>query len=349
MIPFIKSIGSLIPLFFTQSEGTFWMPPASSETAGKVDFVFYFVFWISAFFFALIVGLMVLFLFLYREKKGVEAQKTAHHNTPLELTWTIIPSILVVIIFWLGFKTFMDITTPPQNAQEIRVTAQQWKWFFTYPNGYVAEDLHVPVDKPILLTMSSVDVIHSFFVPAFRTKMDVVPGRYTKVWFKATETGEFVILCAEYCGTSHSDMVSQVVVHEPGGYEKWLADASNWMKDLPPVEIGKTLVIGDKDGRNSKGCKQCHSVDGTAHTGPTLKGIFGHEVKLRDGSSVLVDDGYIRESLENPQAKVVAGFDPVMPTYKGRLKDDEINAIIDYIKSLSGIEPTKSEESPSTP
>lgn len=331
------------PLFFTQSDGSFWMPPAGSEVAPQVDAVFYFIFWISAFFFALIVGLMITFLFLYRERKGVEPGKTAHHNTALELTWTIIPSILVVIIFYFGFRTFMDITTPPLNAYEIQVTGQKWNWEFQYPNGHVNGELHVPYDRPVRLVMTSRDVIHSLFIPAFRIKMDVVPGRYSKLWFRATKIGEFNALCAEYCGTGHSDMLTHVVVHEPGEFEKWLTEASDWMKDVPPAEAGKILVMGDAQGRGGRGCKQCHSVDGRSGTGPTLKGIFGHEVVMKSGEKITVDEDYIRESILDPQAKVVAGYDPVMPTYKGRIKEEEIKAIFEYIKTL------KDEGSPGNP
>jgi cytochrome c oxidase subunit 2 len=183
------------------------------------------------------------------------------------------------------------------------------------------------VDTAVRLVLSSEDVIHSFFVPSFRVKMDAVPGRYTKSWFRATRPGEYDVFCAEYCGTSHSDMRTAVVVHPPGEFEKWLEGASNLLATLPPAEAGARLYT-------TRGCAQCHSVDGRSGTGPTLQGLFGHPVPLQGGGSVTADENYLRESLLAPESKVVAGYQPVMPTYKGRLKDGEITAIIEYLKTL---------------
>ena len=313
-------------------EGSFWMPPQGSTAAFEVDRVFYFIFWTSAFFFVLIVGLMVFFVIRYRRREGVEPGQTAHHNLALELTWSGIPLILVFVMFYMGMKAMINIETPPSRAYEILVTAQRWSWLFTYPNGYVDKDLHVPLDVPVRLTMRSEDVIHSFYVPSFRLKKDIVPGKYTKTWFCATKPGRHVVFCAEYCGTQHSDMLADVVVHPAGEFEKWLADASNFADKLPPAEAGKRLY-------EIRGCKQCHSIDGKAGIGPSFKGAFGKEHALTGGARALVDENYIRESIMEPQAKVTAGYDPVMPTYKGRLKDAEITVIIEYIKTLA--EPAK--------
>lgn len=307
---------------------TFWMPVQGSAEAGQVDSVFYLILWIALFFFALIVGLMILFIFRYRRRPGHDAEPSPTHNHALELAWTLIPSALVVVIFVFGFRKFLDMSTPPANAYEILVTGQKWKWLFTYPSGYVDENLHVPVDTPIQLVITSEDVIHSLFVPDFRVKKDAVPGRYTKTWFRATLPGEHDLFCAEYCGTSHSDMLAKVVVHAPGEFEKWLADVSDFLDRMPPADAGAKLF-------GSRGCRQCHSVDGAAGIGPTLKGVFGHAQLLRDGSTVTVDENYVRESILEPQAKIAAGYEPVMPTYKGRLSDREITAIIEYIKSLT--------------
>lgn len=312
------------------TENGVMLPPQASSVAPAVDSLFQFIFWVSAFFFLLIVGLMLAFVIRFRKRPG--HQKAAHpptHNTLLEVTWSAIPLILVMIMGVWGFKVFLDINTPPANAYEVQVTGQKWKWLFTYPNGYVDEVLHVPVDQPVRLVMTSEDVIHSFFVPAFRIKRDVVPGRYTKLWFRATKTGKFQVFCAEYCGTSHSDMLTFVEVHEPGGFERWLEAASNLLNTLPPAEAGRRLY-------QSRGCSQCHSVDGGGGIGPTFQKLFGHEVVLKGGSRTTVDENYIRESILEPMAKIVAGFEPVMPTYKGRLKDQEITALVAYIKSLSG-------------
>lgn len=312
------------------SDGSFWMPPQASTTAAEVDRIFYWVFYISLFFFTLIVVLMVIFAFRFRRKSS---QPVAHadapmHNTPLELTWTIIPTIIVFLIFYAGFRGFLTLSVTPANAYEIQVTAQRWKWLFTYPNGYVEENLHVPVDRPVSLVMTSEDVIHSFYVPDFRIKRDVVPGRYSKAWFQAKAPGEHQAFCAEYCGTNHSMMLARVIVHEPGGFERWLEDAANLLAKLPPAEAGALLY-------KQRGCAQCHSVDGKAGIGPTFQGLFGHRQALKSGETIVVDEDYVRESIMDPQAKIAAGFDPVMPTYRGRLKDEEITAIIAYMKTLS--------------
>lgn len=305
------------------------LPPQASSVAPAVDSLFKFIFWVSAFFFVLIVALMLVFVIRFRKRPGYTKPPHAPtHNTALELTWSGIPLILVIVMGVWGFKVFLDINTPPANAYEIQVTGQKWKWLFTYPNGYVDEVLHVPQDEPVRLVMTSEDVIHSLFVPAFRIKRDVVPGRYTKIWFRATKAGRFQVFCAEYCGTGHSDMLTYVEVHEPGGFERWLEAASNLLNTLPPAEAGRKLY-------QSRGCSQCHSVDGAGGIGPTFKGLFGHEVVLKGGTKAVADENYIRESVLEPMAKIVAGFEPVMPTYKGRLKDQEITAIVEYIKSLS--------------
>ena len=323
----IAPLSMVAPL--AQEMGSFWMPPQSSTVAPAVDGVFDFIFWISVVFFVGIVGVMVLFLFRYRRRPGHEAVKTSTHNTALELTWSIIPLILVAVIFFVGFRVFLDMQTPPANAYEIQVNAQKWSWTFTYPNGYIDENLHVPLDRPVKLVMQSEDVIHSFYVPAFRVKMDVVPGRYTRTWFRATEAGEYVIFCTEYCGTGHSDMLASVVVHESGDFDTWLEQASNFLETLPPDQAGEKLFT-------ARGCPQCHSIDGSAGIGPTIQGLFGSTHALADGSMVTVEENYVRESILDPQAQVSAGFEPVMPTYQGRLKDEEITAVIAYMKTLSG-------------
>ncbi len=307
--------------------GSFWFPAQASENAPAVDFLFNFILYISAFFFALVITLMVVFVVRYRRRAGVEAQKTATHNTKLELAWSIIPGILLMTMFVMGAKAYVEMRNPPDDALEIQVTGQKWAWSFTYPNGHVDPELHVPVGQPVRLVLTSEDVIHSLFIPAFRIKMDAVPGRYTKEWFKATETGSFQIFCAEYCGTKHSDMLSQVVVHPAGEYEKWLADSSNLLAKLTPVEAGKKLY-------ETYGCKACHTLDGTPGIGPSWKGLYGRHETFTDGTNAVAEENYIRESIVDPQAKIVAGFGPVMPTFKGKLKDAEITAIIEYIKSL---------------
>lgn len=314
----------------SQQQGSFWMPPQASTTASDVDFVFYFVYWIAVFFFLLIVGLMTAFIFLYRKREGHQVEPSKHHNTTLEITWTVIPLILVIIIFIYGFKTYMDISEIPANTIDIRVTGQKWDWFFQYPNGHLDNQLHLPVDTPIKLTITSEDVTHSLFIPAFRLKMDAVPGRYTYAWVRATEVETYPIYCAEYCGTKHSDMVTEVIVHEPGGYEKWLEDASNLLKRMTPVEAGQYLV--------KRRCSQCHSIDGTIIEAPSFLGIYGKQETMKDGSTITAEDNYIRESILEPAAKIVRGFENIMPTFQGKLSNDEIAAIIEFLKTLKSAE-----------
>jgi cytochrome c oxidase subunit 2 len=329
MTVLLNTVSLLVTGLPEGQDSSFWMPPQVSTVARNVDWLFQFILGISVFFFLLIVILMVVFVVRYRRREGREAEASPSHNMALELTWSAIPLVLVVVIFFFGFRGFLDMATPPANAYEILVDGQRWNWTFTYPNGYADADLHVPVDRPIRLVMTSADVIHSLYVPAFRIKADLVPGRYAKAWFEATEPGEYDLFCAEYCGTSHSDMLAQVVVHPVGEFEIWLDRASDFLETMSPAEAGRKLY-------QVRGCQQCHSVDGTGKTGPTLLGVFGHSQLLSDGSSVVADENYIRESILEPAARVVAGYEPVMPTYQGRIKDEEITAMIEYLKSLTG-------------
>jgi len=316
--------------FLGQGSGTFWLPEQASTTAGKVDFLFYFIFWISVFFFVLIVGLMLMFVLRFKRRDSDQAEESPHHNLPLEILWTVIPIILVIIIFVMGFKSYLETATPAQNAYEILVKGQKWNWFFTYPNGYTDSELHVPLDRPVRLTLTSEDVIHSLFIPAFRIKMDAVPGRYNSTWFQATKPGQYPLLCTEYCGTGHSDMLSWCVVHEAGEFEKWLQEAGDFLSTLSPADAGERLY-------QIKGCKQCHSVDGSAMVGPTFQGLYGATRNFKDGGSLAAEENYIRESVLEPLARVVTGYEPVMPTYQGKVTDAEITALIAYIKKLSGI------------
>lgn len=321
-----------------ESGPTFWMPARGSEWAGTVDWLFHYILYISAFFFLLIVVLMVAFVIRYRHRPGHAPQPSPSHHTRLELLWTGIPLVLVGTMFYFGFTSFMDQAVVPLNAYEIQVTGQKWNWTFAYPNGHVDKDLHVPVDRMVQLTLTSSDVIHSLFIPVLRMKKDAVPGRYTKVWFRAEITGEYPLLCAEYCGKGHSDMLAMFVVHPPGEFEKWLQEASNLLARMSPVEAGQRLY-------QLRGCRQCHSLDGTAGVGPTFKDLFGYPQPLAGGEQVTADENYLRRSILEPNAQVVAGFDPVMPV--ARLKDEEVMALVTYIKSLSDRAPaTQPAEAP---
>jgi cytochrome c oxidase subunit II len=322
-------IPSLALALQQQADGSFWLPPRNSTTAAGTDWMFYLIYWISLFFFVLIVGLMVYFAIRYRRRPGrLEAEAAPHHSTILEIVWTVIPIGLVILIFWGGFTAFLNLTTPPSNSFDIYVTGQKWKWLFTYPNGYVAEELHVPLDSPVRLVMTSEDIIHSFYIPDFRVKKDVVPGRYSNLWFEATKTGEFNIFCAEYCGTGHSDMITKVIVHDPADFAKWLEQAASFVDTMPPADAGEYLF-------KKYGCNQCHSTDGTANTGPTFLNGFGGEHLMNDGTTVVMDENYIQESVLNPQAKIRDGFQGVMPTFQGKIKEEEIRYIIAFLKSLS--------------
>lgn len=310
---------------------TFWLPLDASVTTRSVDWVYYFLYWVAVFFTVLIVAAMVYFVFKYKAKKPRSAnespEKSPDHSTVLEVTWSVVPLFILIALFVWGFKGYVDLRTPPKDSLEIRATAQKWKWVFTYPGGMVDDTLHVPVDRPVRIVIESVDVLHSLYIPNFRVKMDAVPGRYTDLWFQPTKTGEFPLFCAEYCGTSHSDMLTRVVVHPPGGYEAWLKEQEDKLLSMPPVELGKLLY-------EKQGCNVCHSVDGTPKIGPSWKGLFGKSETYTDGSTGTVDENYIRQSILEPNAKIVQGFAPSMPTYQGKLKDEEINGIIEYIKSL---------------
>lgn len=310
-----------------KSPYSFWMPPQGAVGSALVDRMFGAILWIAIFFFVLIVALMITFVVRYRARRAGGPQTSPDHSMPLELAWSAIPFVILMIIFYAGFHGFMELTTPPENSYEIQVTGQKWSWMFTYPNGYVDQNLHVPADTPVLLVMTSEDVIHSMFIPAFRIKQDVVPGRYTRMWFQAPRPGKFDIFCAEYCGTGHSAMHATVYVRKPGAFARWLEDADNFIDRMPPADAGAQVF-------KKQGCAQCHSVDGKAGIGPSLKGVFGKKQPLRGGGAAVADEDYLRESIMESQAKVVAGFDPVMPTYKGRLKDKEITVLIAYIKSL---------------
>jgi cytochrome c oxidase subunit 2 len=311
---------------------TFWMPTAASTVAKDVDSLWGFVFWMSVFFFLLILGMMVVFSIRYRRRAGDEEKLDAGpaHNKFLEALWIGIPVVLVIIIFAWGFRGYMKMRVVPSNALEVKVTGQKWFWSFEYPEGATTvNELIVPEGQPVKLLMSSQDVIHSFYVPAFRVKQDVLPNRYTVAWFEATAPGSYDLFCAEYCGTKHSEMLGKVKVLPHAEYTAWLEEAAFSGEGMTPVDYGQKLY-------SSKACITCHSIDGSPGNGPSFKGIFGHSAEMSDGSTIQVDENYIRESILTPRAKIVAGYQAIMPTYQGLLKDREIDALVAYIKSLGG-------------
>ena len=321
--------------------GSFWFPPAASTNAESVDHTFDLVLYINFLYGLPIFLLIFYFAWKYRRRAGVEPPTSPHHGFLLEVTWTVIPTIMVVGVFFEGFVNYISMTTMPEDPYEIQVQAKKWNWNFTYPNGYESNELHVPGGRPILLTMRSDDVMHSLFIPAFRVKMDVIPGRYTQMWFEplvveGTEPEEYDLFCTEYCGTSHSDMITKTFVHNSGRFDAWLAETGTAHLYMPPCQYGEILW-------EKKGCKQCHSVDGTRGTGPTWQGVFGTEQQMTGGESVTVDADYIRESILMPNAKVRSSYQGVMPSYQGQLDDKQIDALIAYHKSLNPDAPGWSE------
>ncbi len=312
------------------SGGTLVFPIQGSDVAPAVDWLFYVITGISTFFFVLIVSIITYFVLRYRRRPGHDVEESPSHNTPLELAWSILPGFILVGIFAFGFQIFLDLRRVPEGAYEIKVTARKWSWAFQYPNGLVIEDLHVPVGRPVKLLMSSQDVIHSLFVPAFRVKQDLVPGRYSDLWFRATQPGSYRLYCAEYCGQQHSNMDADVIVHAPAEFDLWLRTEADKVNNLPPAELGALLY-------KRQGCAQCHAVEENTpgKAGPSFAKSFGTQQRLASGESVTIDENYIRRSILEPLAQVRAGFQPVMPTYQGRLNDKEIDALIAYIKSLN--------------
>jgi cytochrome c oxidase subunit 2 len=306
--------------------GTFFLPPSGSNFAPEVDALFAFLTYVSLFFMAVIFTSIVVFAIKYRRRPGPAPEKPPVAHLPLEILWTGIPLILVMIMFAWGFRIYLKQSIVPAGALEIKVTGQKWIWSFDYPNGAASvKTLVVPVNQPVKLLMSSRDVIHSFYVPAFRIKRDVLPNRYTVQWFTGTKVGVYDLFCAEYCGLEHSGMIGSVRVVPREEYEEWLE--ANMAAGEGPQQAERLY--------QTKGCAGCHSTDGSRMVGPSFLGLFGHQVTLSDGSKVVADENYIRESILNPTAKIVAGYEPVMPTYQGQITDEELDALIAFLKSLS--------------
>ncbi len=331
------------------------LPVAASQVAESWDMLYYFLFAICSFFFVLVCGAMIVFAIRYRARPNVQASHITHNNK-LEIVWTVIPTILVMIIFVWGWIVYSGMgLNHPTDALEIKVLAKQWNWTFQYDDGRtMMGEVVVPVNKPVKFVMTSniKDVIHSFFLPNFRVKKDVVPGMFTTLWVKPTIVGTHQVFCAEYCGTDHSNMLAKMHVVSDENWQKWKWGAKvDFGPDIgivgdpvvTPVAAqaptaapaGGSLADEGKKVTQQKGCVACHSDDGSPRIGPSYKGIFGHEVEIVGGSKVMVDENYIRESVMTPQAKVVKGFETmIMPPYAGQISDSEMIAIIEYIKSV---------------
>jgi cytochrome c oxidase subunit II len=306
-----------------------WMMGQQASTlAPNVDNLFMFISAVNTFFFVLVAGLIIVFVKKYRRRSPDEITPHITHHQTLEIVWSVLPLLILIGIFFWGFHGYVKAQIAPANSIEIQVTAKKWVWQFEYPDGMrTLNDIHVPVNRPVRLVMNSEDVIHSFFVPAFRIKKDVLPNRYTEVWFHATTPGVYQVLCTEYCGKGHSDMLAKIHVDDDATYQKWLVEGDEEMKKMPLKELG--LLVYE-----NKGCATCHSLDGSRGQGPTWKGLFGQTRQFADGSSAVADENYIRESVLDPQKHVVQGFEPVMPTYQGLMRPRELLGAIEYIKSL---------------
>ena len=308
--------------------GTFYLPENISNTLTGFDGLFYFIFWISVVFFFLLVLVGGVFLVRGRRKHHDQlAPRQVTHNIKLEVAWTVIPTIIVTFIFIWGFLQFMQMRHTPSNAVEIYVSGKKWFWEFTYPNGKkTIDELTVPVNEPVRLILSSTDVLHGFYLPNLRIKRDVIPNRYTVLGFESKKMGKFNIFCTEYCGDQHSNMMATLRVVDSEEYNNFLSEV-DFDDSIPLSEAGKQIYT-------KKGCNACHSVDGTDMVGPTWKGLYNKRREFTDGTSQVSDDAYLKESILYPQAKIVKGYQPVMPSYQGLLVDQEIMAIIEYIKEL---------------
>jgi cytochrome c oxidase subunit 2 len=302
-------------------------PQSASSLSGDVDMLF--IAWsaISIFFSLLIAGLIVYFMTRYRRRHPEEVGANERAAMWLEIGWSVVPLVIMLSMFVWGTRVFFQLYRPPANAVEYSAIGKQWMWKIQHPGGQrEINTLHVPVGQPIKLTLNSEDVIHSFFVPAFRVKQDAVPGRPTSVWFNATKPGVYHLFCAEYCGTEHSRMIGSIIAMEPQDYEAWLAGAA----------AGRSMAASGAELFQSLACVTCHraGASGRIARGPALEGLYGNQVKLADGRTLIADDTYIRESIVTPMAKVVAGWDPVMPTFQGQVSEEQITQLIAYIRTL---------------
>ncbi len=320
----------LTPIIYFGISAANVMPIEASAQSIPVDWMWNMDAAVIAFLFALIMVPLIYSLLVFRRKKGDTAD--AEHiegNTTLEITWTVIPLMLVTVFAYLGAYSLGETRIADPNALEISVTAHQWDWSFTYPQGFTTNELHLPINQQVVLNMQSLDVIHSFWVPEFRIKQDVVPGRTTTYRITPILLGTYTIRCAELCGTSHAYMQRPVVVTSRADYDTWVsqqAAAAAALIAQGGPDAGKALVA-------QNGCGGCHSIDGTRLTGPTWRGLFGSQVKLSDGSTVTADEAYITRSIMDPNAQIVLGFPAgIMPKFN--LTDAQVKAIVAYIETL---------------
>jgi cytochrome c oxidase subunit II len=299
-------------------------PEQASTMAGRVDLVYAASTAITLFFTFLICFLILYHAIKYRRGSGVDRSNPVSHNTKIEVIWIVIPLIISLLLFAGSTIVFFHLYDIPDDASEVYVLGRQWMWQIEHPGGKrEINELHVPLNRPVRLTMTSQDVIHSFYIPAFRTKQDVIPGRYTSLWFQPTKIGRFHLFCAEYCGTKHSGMIGSVVVMEPSEYQEWLEGGTT----------EESMSVAGERLFRQLGCSGCHGANSTVRA-PLLDGVYGHPVALESGRFVQADERYIRDSILLPASEVAAGYKPVMPTFQGHIREDELLKIVAYIKAI---------------
>jgi cytochrome c oxidase subunit 2 len=304
--------------------GTPLFPEAASTMATRVDALYFFLLGVAGFFSLLIAGLIVYYAVKYHRQTPRAIGAQLHGNLLVELVWTVIPLLITMVIFVWGASLYFAMSRPPDDSLDIYVVAKQWMWKFQHLDGQrEINELHVPAGRDVRLIATSEDVIHDWFVPAFRVKADVLPGRYVNIWFRATKPGQYHLFCAEYCGTKHSGMIGQVVVMEPHDYQNWLGGG----------ETGRTLASAGERLFADLACNTCHRPDSQGR-GPLLNGLIGRTIRLQSGQSIVGDEAYIRESILNPSAKITAGYQPIMPTFQGLVTEEQLLQLIEYVKSL---------------
>ena len=299
-------------------------PEQASTMAPRVDQLYFFLLGVSVFFATLILILIIAFAVKYRRRSDNEQPRPISGNLGLEILWTVVPLSLTLVMFVWGARLFFITFYPPTDALEINVVAKQWMWKVQHAEGRSEiDELHIPTGRPIKLIMTSQDVIHDFFVPAFRVKNDVLPGRYTTLWFEATKPGAYRLFCSQYCGTQHSGMIGHIIALEPAEFQTWLSGGA----------VAVSMATAGENLFRKLGCISCHAANDSGR-GPSLAGLLGKAVRLQSGATVTADENYIRESILEPQAKIVAGYPSIMPTFKGLISEDGIMQIIAYLKSL---------------
>lgn len=316
-------------LLTNTAQANTFMPEQGTAIAKQVDNLYGFLLVVSFISCAILIGGMIYFVLKYKRKSPNDKTPYISHDTRLEVLWSVLPLLIFLLVFGWGWAVYHDMREMPKNALEIQVTGKQWSWAAEYKNGVRSTDIVVPVNRDVKLILASEDVIHSFYVPSFRIKQDAVPGRYTTLWFKAEKLGEFHVFCAEFCGTSHSGMIARLKVVTQEEFDKWLIEES---------EIG-LLPLAQRGAKyfQTRACASCHNVDNpAAKIGPSLYQKWGHEEEMADGTKVVFDENYVRESMMLPQAKISKGFPKPspMPSFQGQISESELAAIIEYIKGL---------------